>query len=381
MAMNRRNFLKRASQITVAAGVTSPVRWAVAESQSGDHTMASTAIVDTHQHLWDLSKVKLTWLSPPLDRSFTLEDYLEASQGLNIVKAVYMEVAVPREQRRREAEYVLDLCRQPGCLTCAAVLAGSPADDDFAPFIMQFKDSPYVKGFRGSLAAKRMSDEQVRKNLRLLGDLGMRFDINVPPPVLADAAQLVAQCPGTRFVLDHCGNADPVAFFPAGRALPRPAQHSPEQWRRDIGKLAAQSNIICKISGIVSRVPGTPLTGEDLAPIINHCLDAFGPDRVVFAGDWPVCLRGMSLRGWVHLLKEVVTDRPETDRRKLFHDNAIRFYDLEPIPVGPLLARVAASSGVFGAWRWRISCAHDHPQGLPALRLPPGHPSGATLLG
>lgn len=321
MAMNRRRFLERVSQVAVATSLMSPLRSLGAEPL--------IPIVDTHQHLWDLSRLKLTWLRPPLDRSFTLKDYLEASQGLNLVKAVYMEVAVPAEQRLEEAQYVLDLCKQPGSLTCAAVLAGSPAEDDFEPYVLRFKGNPYVKGFRGSLPAKRLSDAQVTRNLRMLGALGMRFDVNVSPPSLAQAAQLIDQCPGTRFVLDHCGNADPVAFFPAGRPAPRSPQHAPDQWKRDIDTLAAKANLICKISGIVSRVPETRLTAEDLAPIINHCLDAFGPDRVVFAGDWPVCLRGMPLRDWVRLLKEVTAARPDPDRRKLFHDNAVRFYDLD----------------------------------------------------
>ncbi len=320
MAINRRCFLKGVSQATVVSGLVSP-----AHALGGS---SPVPIVDTHQHLWDLSKLKLTWLSPPLDRSYTLEDYVQATQGLNVVKAVYMEVAVPREQRLQEAQYVIDLCQRPTGVTRAAVLAGSPADDDFVRYVTQFKGSPYVKGFRGALPAKRMSDEQVVKNLQLLGDLGLRFDLNVPSSSLTDAAQLVDRCPGTRFVLDHCGNADPVAFFAAGRTPPRSPQHSSEQWKQDIGKLAARGNIICKISGIVSRVPGTTLMAEDLAPIINHCLDSFGPDRVVFAGDWPVCLRGMPLRDWVSLLKSVVAHRPEKDQRQLFHDNAVRFYDL-----------------------------------------------------
>jgi predicted TIM-barrel fold metal-dependent hydrolase len=78
----------------------------------------------------------------------------------------------------------------------------------------------------------------------------------------------------------------------------------------------------------VDNVPGYPLTVDDLAPMINHCLDAFGPDRVVFGSDWPVCLRGTSLRNWVELLKEVTANRSEPDLRKLLHDNAVRFYDL-----------------------------------------------------
>jgi L-fuconolactonase len=321
MAMNRRRFLERVSQAAVVTGLLSPLRCLGGPS--------SIPIVDTHQHLWDLTKFQLQWLSPPLDRSFITKDYLEATQGLSVVKAVYMEVAVPPSQRLQEAQYVIDLCRQPGSVTCAAVIAGSPAEDGFEQYVMQFKGSPYIKGVRGSFSSpQQMSDKQVIRNLRLLGELGMRFDLNVSPASLAEAAQLVSECPDTRFVLDHCGNADPVAFFPAGRTLPRPAQHSPEQWKRDIGKLAAQGNVICKISGIVSRVPGTPLAAEDLAPIINHCLDAFGPDRAVFAGDWPVCLRGMPLRDWVGLLKAVVAHRSEPDQRKLFHDNAVKFYAL-----------------------------------------------------
>ena len=250
MAMNRRRFLERVSQVTVVTGLLSPLRCLGGPS--------SIPIVDTHQHLWDLGKFQLRWLSPPLDRSFTTKDYLEATQGLGVVKAVYMEVAVPAQQRLQEARYVIELCRQAGSVTCAAVIAGSPAEDGFEQYVLPFKGSPYVKGVRGSFSSpKQMSDKQVIRNLRRLGELGMRFDLNVPPASLAEAAQLASECPDTRFVLDHCGNADPVAFFPAGRTLPRPAQHSSEPWKRDIGKLAAQGNVICKISGIVSRVPGT----------------------------------------------------------------------------------------------------------------------------
>ncbi len=329
MVMNRRSFLKRASQVIVVAGLALPPRSQGGEPKDKGKAVSSLPIVDTHQHLWDLSKFKLRWLSPPLDRSFTPKDYLEATQGLNVIKAVYMEVAVPPEQRVQEAEYVIALCQEPGSVTRGAVIAGAPADESFPQYIGRFKGSSCIKGVRGSFSsAKQMNDKQIVRNLHLLGDLGMRFDLNVPPSLLAEATRLVDQCPDTRFVLDHCGNPDPVAFFPAGRAAPRQPQHSPEQWKRDISTLGAKANVICKISGLVSRVPEVRLTADDLAPIINHCLDAFGPDRVVFAGDWPVCLRGMPLRDWINTLKAVVAGRPEKDQRKLFYDNAVKFYGL-----------------------------------------------------
>ncbi len=323
MEMNRRDFLKRASQVAVVAGSALPL------CSVGKESPAATPIIDTHQHLWDLSRFKLTWLSPPLDRSFTTKDYIDATQDLNVVKAIYMEVAMPVEQRLREAEYVTELCKDPNCLTRAAVIAGSAGEDGFEAYMRRFKGNPYIKGVRSAFSsAKQMSDGQVIKSLRLLGELGMRFDLNVPPQSLAEVAQLVDQCPGTRFVLDHCGNVDPVAFLPRDRASPRAPQHPADEWTQGIDKLAAKANIICKISGLVDNVPGYPLRADDLAPMINHCLDAFGPDRVVFGGDWPVCLRGMPLRNWVELLKEVIAGRSEQDRRRLFHDNAIKFYDL-----------------------------------------------------
>jgi predicted TIM-barrel fold metal-dependent hydrolase len=85
--------------------------------------------------------------------------------------------------------------------------------------------------------------------------------------------------------------------------------------------------VICKISGIVARAP-EQWGPEHLAPLINHCLDQFGPDRVVFGGDWPVCKLRATYRQWVTALKEVIAGRSEEDQKKLLHDNAVRLYSL-----------------------------------------------------
>ena len=85
--------------------------------------------------------------------------------------------------------------------------------------------------------------------------------------------------------------------------------------------------VMCKISGIVVQArPGW--RPDDLAPVINHCLASFGPDRVMFAGDWPVCTRAATFRQWVEALQAIVRERPLQERRKLFHDNAVRFYGI-----------------------------------------------------
>src|SRR5438309_11758553 len=141
----------------------------------------------------------------------------------------------------------------------------------------------------------------------------MSFDICVRPGELLDAAKLIDACPDTRFILDHCGNAS----VRAGDL---------SVWRADIDRLARRPNLVCKVSGIVASAAPGPWTADDLAPIINHVLDTFGPDRVMFGGDWPVCTMAATYRQWVEALRSIVANRPEVDRRKLFHDNAAAFY-------------------------------------------------------
>jgi predicted TIM-barrel fold metal-dependent hydrolase len=285
-------------------------------------------VIDTHVHLWDLEMVKLTWVRPPIDRNFLMDDYLQAVAGQHVVKGIYMEVGAPPEIRKVEAEWALGLCRKPDNPIVAAVIATDPFDKEFVAYMQGFEGNAYLKGIRHFFSSgSEMTETRVIENIRLLGKLGLSFDLGIPPRWLPMGIRLVDACPGTNFVLNHCGTADPVAFFPADKQYREP-EHDRDEWIRDIESIAQRPNVICKISGIASHVPDYPLTAGDLAPIINHCLDQFGPDRVVFAGDWPVVLWNMPLASWIQTLKEVVAPRPEEEQEKLFHDNAASFYGI-----------------------------------------------------
>jgi predicted TIM-barrel fold metal-dependent hydrolase len=339
MTIHRRQFVHQTVRAALAAGAFgafgAPSSSAEPSGASGDPN--PLPVCDTHQHLWDLEVVRLSWLKSAghLNRRYVTEDYLEATRGLNVVKTVYMEVAVDPDCLVTEAEYVVELCKRDDNPTVAAVIGGRPAEEGFTQYITRFEGSPYVKGVRHILPGNTpdlWSEKRFVDGIRLLGKLGMRFDLCMPPARLPDAARLVDRCPETRFILDHCGNADPFAFMSARRretAEPsRAPQHDADAWRRDLAELAKRDRVVSKISGIIARAPKENWTPDDLAPIIDHCLESFGPDRVLFAGDWPVCTRVASLREWVGALKRVVGDRPEEARRKLFHDNAVRFYGL-----------------------------------------------------
>jgi predicted TIM-barrel fold metal-dependent hydrolase len=339
MNSRRRQFLVGAAQAVVALGAAGAIRPVAGQAAQADSAAKPEAIplVDTHQHLWDLSKLRLPWLKGdnPINRSFVMKDYREATEGLGVVKAVYMEVDVDPADQVAEAEYVLDICRRGDAPTCAAVIGGRPAEAGFRQYITRYKDSPYIKGVRHIPPVSEgrkpiFLEDPFVAGVRLLGELGMSFDLCVPPAVLLEGAKLIDRCPGTRFILDHCGNADVKQFRAArgegpGRAA---ALHFVAVWRRSIAVIAQRKNVVSKISGIIASVPKEGWTPDDLAPIINHCLDSFGPDRVMFASDWPVCTLGAPLRRWVEALREVIRARPVAEQRKLLGENAIRFYGL-----------------------------------------------------
>jgi L-fuconolactonase len=289
-------------------------------------------IIDPHQHLWDLKKFRLPWHDGQKDsvlaRDYLTADYLEATKTSNVVQAVYMEVDVVPEQHNAEADYVLELCKRPNAITTGAVISGRPGESAFGKYAERFADNPLIKGFRqvlhGDAPKGFCLEAQFVKNMQLLGDMKKCYDLCMRPTDLLDAVKLVDQCPKTRFVLDHCGNgptnpADPAIF---------------EQWKKGIVELSQRPNVVCKISGIVAgaRENWQP---NDLAPVINQSMDAFGEDRIMFAGDWPVCLLRASYEKWVQALKTIVRDRPVAFQRKLFHDNALKFYGLAARTVRP----------------------------------------------
>ena len=173
----------------------------------------------------------------------------------------------------------------------AAVISGRPASEKFADYIRPLAKEPTIKGLRqvlhgpGTPAGFCLQPEFVR-GIRLLGELGLSFDLCMRPGELRDGAKLAEACPETRFILDHCGNAG---------LRRRPRRHG----RRTSPRWPKRPNVCGKVSGIVASTKGHAWRPDDLAPIINHVLEVFGPDRVVFGGDWPVCLLGSPLAGWV----------------------------------------------------------------------------------
>jgi L-fuconolactonase len=210
----------------------------------------------------------------------------------------------------------------------AAVISGRPASSGFRPYISKFEGSPYIKGVRQVLHGEGTPrgyclDKQFVKGIQLLGELGMSFDLCMRSGELLDGDKLVAQCPKTRFIVDHCGNMSVQESDPKAR----------KAWLDGMQALAQRDNVVCKVSGIVASAK-KDWKPADLKPNIADTIRLFGHDRVMFGGDWPVCTLAATYAQWVAALKQITGELKMTraDQEKLFHDNAVRFYGLKETP-------------------------------------------------
>ncbi len=320
---NRREFFGQmgSSLVAVRLGASS-----MSDTASNLTTNDERAIpiVDTHHHLWDLTKFRLPWTDnvPKLARSFVMPDYLKATEGLGIAKTVYMEVDVEPTQQVAEAEYVIDICQRGDSPMRAVVISGRPASEGFKDYITRFKGNPYIKGVRQVLHPPGTPrglclDKQFIRSVQLLGELGLSYDLCMRNNELEDGAKLIDACPDTRFILDHCGNGDVQS---KDRSL----------WQRGLAAVAARKNVDCKISGIVASAKPDGWSAVDLDPIIRTTIGEFGIDRVMFGGDWPVCTLAATYRQWVEALRKVLNEMKVSaaDQRKVFSDNAVQFYEL-----------------------------------------------------
>jgi len=280
-------------------------------------------VLDAHVHVWDLKQFDLPWLKGdgPLVKTLTIADYEAAIKGTPTGPIVYMEVDVAAKQKQAEADWIDKLIRGGKSRFIGAVVGGYPASDGFKAYASQFEGSPSIKGLRQVMnsdasPAKAMLDDAFVAGVRSLGKLGLTFDICVSHKGLTHAIALTKACPDTRIILDHCGN-------------PSVLDADKTAWKRDIEALAKCPNAVVKISGILAGLKPKMWRTEDLAPVVDHCLDAFGPDRCVYAADWPVCNVGGTYREWYDAIASIVSTRPAKDRAKLFALNGIAFYRLK----------------------------------------------------
>jgi L-fuconolactonase len=279
-------------------------------------------IVDSHVHLWDPTRFRMPWLdnNERIGRPFLQADYREHTAGLDVEGIVYLQVEVLPAYALLEAQWVADLPAEP--LPVLGIVPWAPLEDgDCARSFLDAMTAidPRIKSIRRLIQDEPDDDFCVRpdfiRGVQILPEYDLSFDICVYHRHLKNTITLVRSCPNVNFVLDHIGKPD----IKAGLLDP---------WRDEIRELASFPNVMCKLSGVVTEADKDQWTTADVVPYIEHIIEQFGEDRVMFGGDWPVVLMASPYRRWAATLDEVTAGLSDGAKRKLWNTNARKFYRL-----------------------------------------------------
>lgn len=284
--------------------------------------MPDVPIVDSHVHLWDPTTFRMPWLdgNKRLNKPYGLAEYREQTDGLPIEGIVYLQVEVTPAYGLLEARWAAERAADDALLK--AIVAWAPLEDGEAcrTYLRALVAvSPLIRGVRrvtqGEPDPAFASRPGFVDAARMLPEFGLSCDLCIAHPHLRSVIALARQCPETRFVLDHIAKPDIKG-------------HLLDPWRARIAELASLPNVCCKVSGMVAEADHARWTRDDLAPYVAHVLEVFGEERVLYGGDWPVILNASPYRRWVETLDALTTHLSDAAKRKLWAENARRFYHL-----------------------------------------------------
>jgi L-fuconolactonase len=284
--------------------------------------MPEVPIIDAHVHLWDPTHFRMPWLdgNALLNKPYGLAEYREQTAGVTIEAMVYLQVEVTPAYGLLEARWAAKHAAEDPRL--GAIVAWAPVEDGEP--VRSYLDALVaidrrIVGVRRIVQSEPDPEFSIRpgfvRGVQLLADYNLTFDICINHRHLPATIRLVEQCPDVRFILDHIGKPDIKAQLL-------------DPWREQLRELAALPNVICKISGLVTEADRAHWTPDDLAPYVAHVLECFGEDRVAFGGDWPVATQATTYPRWVETLDALTADLSPAAKRKLWADNARRFFRL-----------------------------------------------------
>ena len=284
--------------------------------------MLDFPIIDTHLHIWDPNLLRYPWLDdiPLLNKPYLLEDYDRACGPVAVEKMVFLQAEVDFALFQEEADWVDSLADQDGRLQGIVPWAPLETGEAARSALERMAANPRIKGVRRIIQFESDIEFCLQprfiEGVQLLPQYGLSFDICIIHYQMANTIKMVAQCPEVQFILDHIGKPD----IKNGVLDP---------WRAEIKTLSAFPNVSCKLSGLVTEADHQHWTKEQLKPYIDHVIDCFGFDRVLYGGDWPVSYQATAYPRWVETLEWAVAGCSEDELRKLFHDNAAAFYRLD----------------------------------------------------
>jgi L-fuconolactonase len=280
-------------------------------------------IVDAHHHIWDPAVRRHAWLDgiPALKRAFSLADFERASAPEGVAASVLVQVLASAE----ETEGFLALAAASDLVAGVVGWADltSPAVADEIGRLRAGPGGDLLVGMRHVVQDEPDPDwlgrPDVRRGLRAVGAAGLAYDLLVRPPQMPASLAVTGALGDVRFVLDH-------------GAKPEIASGRLEPWASLIRDLAARPNVSCKVSGLVTEA-GPGWRPSQIAPYVDHLLDCFGPGRLMFGSDWPVCTLAAGYAEVVAVARDALAPRlGPAELHAVFAANAISAYRMPTDP-------------------------------------------------
>lgn len=279
-------------------------------------------LVDAHHHLWDPAEEDQGWLDEPglevLRHRFAPDDLRAAAAGAPgrplVASVVVQSVATVRES----AQLLATAAADP---TLAAVVGWVDLAGDVPAQLDRLRGGPggeLLRGVRHLVQSEPdpgwLDRPDVRRGLGALERAGLVYDVLVRAHQLPAATRLAAALPGLPLVLDHAGKPGPG--------------HPSAAWEQDVRDLARHPHVVCKVSGLLTELDLAAAPGA-LAAVVDVLLDAFGPDRLMWGSDWPVCLLAGPWERWAGLAADLLAPLSSAEQDAVLAGTAARFYGLD----------------------------------------------------
>jgi len=280
--------------------------------------------IDSHHHVWDLAVREQDWMVgdalAPISRTFTMADMDPVLEESSIDFTVIVQTVAVME----ETPEFLTIAHEHPKVAAVVGWLDMEADDITAALESHLAHPAAERLVSIRDLAQYQEDPRwlvrpnVVNNIRRLGDRGLSYDLLTLPPQLAAAAEVVAMCPETQFVLDHISKP----YIAAGDIDP---------WAQDMKALGSLPNVVVKVSGMVTEATWDDWTPETFRPYVDVVTDAFGPHRMMFGSDWPVSLLGGPYSDIVGIVETLTQGWSESEKDSFWSETAIRAYRLESL--------------------------------------------------
>lgn len=272
-------------------------------------------IIDAHQHFWRKIHDEVDHSPGSRSRSY-LPDHLNP---ILYERSINKTIAVQASPALEENEFLLNIAKTR--IEVIGVVGWVELDDPEAlQTLAAYKEDPHFVGIRPmiqDLPSEWLLKSTVIHNLNKLADDGFPIDLQANPRHLPAIIKLLEKMPHLHCVIDHI-------------AKPPIDTGQTEPWASHMRKIAEYPNTMCKVSGLVPEKVGASWTTKSIFPYVKLVLETFGPKRIMFGSDWPVCLKSASYQDVVQLFEDTVMSQlSESEKVDVYCNNAMRFYRLE----------------------------------------------------